>query len=172
VEPKLEDVSDERASSVTDEHAVTEADEETTDITNPPRNKEDLTLLTYDAYRSKYSLNYIRSFFNAHLDDSWFKKRYSPLEHKRAVLAEPERAKTEALVMRQQALSSLQDLGESASAPVCSFGVQARLGLGVKPTKASEMHHHHAQQQHHVKRKYNSTDAALELDMLDVGSTR
>eukprot|EP00978_Attheya_sp_CCMP212_P002531 scaffold5143_cov52-Attheya_sp.AAC.1 len=179
VEPKLEEVTDEPASSsVTDEADVKQ---ETADPTNPPRNKEEE--LTYDAYRSKYSLNYIRSFFNAHLDDSWFKKRYSPLDHKRAVLAERERAKAEALVMRQQALSSLQDLGESASTStstlastsVCSFVVQARLGVGVKPTKASETHHHaHAQQQqqqqqqqHRVKRKYNSTDAAPELDMLD-----
>jgi hypothetical protein len=32
----------------------------------------------YDAYRRKYCLQFVRAFFNQHLDDSWFRALYSP----------------------------------------------------------------------------------------------
>lgn len=32
----------------------------------------------YESYRKAYCLNYIRAFFNKHMDDSWFRQRYSP----------------------------------------------------------------------------------------------
>jgi hypothetical protein len=39
---------------------------------------EDSVQETYEEYRKRYCLNYIRSFFNKHLDDSWFRRLYSP----------------------------------------------------------------------------------------------
>jgi hypothetical protein len=76
---------------------------------------------TYDAYRQEYCLNYVRSFFNEHMDDSWFRTSYSPLEQKRAVLQERQRASDEAAVFSEQVTSS-----------PTSFIEQARLGNGIK----------------------------------------
>jgi len=78
---------------------------------------------TYDEYRQEYCLNYVRAFFNEHMDDSWFRKTYSPLEKKRAVMEELERASQEATALTEQ-------VKESSS----NFVEQARLGNGTKET--------------------------------------
>lgn len=36
------------------------------------------TVSPYEVYRREYCLKYIRAFFNQHLDDVWFRARYSP----------------------------------------------------------------------------------------------
>ena len=84
---------------------------------------------SYDDYRKRYCLNYVRSFFNTHMDDSWFRSRYSPLGKKRSVMAERERAKHEAQVFQAQMEASLKDAAEGER---CSFVQQARLGGGIK----------------------------------------
>ncbi|CAB9519926.1 Serrate RNA effector molecule homolog [Seminavis robusta] len=84
---------------------------------------------SYDEYRKRYCLNYVRSFFNTHMDDAWFRNRYSPLGRKRAVQAERGRAKQEAQVFCSQVESSVQ---EETAEERCSFVKNARLGGGVK----------------------------------------
>jgi hypothetical protein len=74
---------------------------------------------TYDDYRQKYCLGYIQAFFNQHMDDSWFRNRYSPLARKRCVIQHMERASMEA-----QRISR-----DFISAPL-QFVEQARLGSG------------------------------------------
>jgi SERRATE/Ars2, N-terminal domain len=74
---------------------------------------------TYDDYRQAYCLAYIQAFFNQHMDDSWFRNRYSPLARKRCVVQHMERAAMEA-----QRISR-----DFISAPV-QFVEQARLGSG------------------------------------------
>eukprot|EP00547_Thalassionema_nitzschioides_P005535 CAMPEP_0194206898 /NCGR_PEP_ID=MMETSP0156-20130528/5806_1 /TAXON_ID=33649 /ORGANISM="Thalassionema nitzschioides, Strain L26-B" /LENGTH=700 /DNA_ID=CAMNT_0038933539 /DNA_START=181 /DNA_END=2283 /DNA_ORIENTATION=+ len=56
---------------------------------------------SYDEYRQRYCLNYVRQFFNEHMDDSWFRNRYSPLGRKRIVEQHLERASAEAQVVRR-----------------------------------------------------------------------
>eukprot|EP00546_Thalassionema_frauenfeldii_P009158 CAMPEP_0178918698 /NCGR_PEP_ID=MMETSP0786-20121207/13968_1 /TAXON_ID=186022 /ORGANISM="Thalassionema frauenfeldii, Strain CCMP 1798" /LENGTH=700 /DNA_ID=CAMNT_0020592431 /DNA_START=90 /DNA_END=2192 /DNA_ORIENTATION=+ len=57
---------------------------------------------SYDDYRQRYCLNYVRQFFNEHMDDSWFRNRYSPLGRKRIVEQHLERASAEAQVIREE----------------------------------------------------------------------
>lgn len=84
---------------------------------------------TYDDYRKKYCLNYVRTFFNTHLDDSWFRSLYSPLVKHRLALQERTRAKNEAQSFAQELDSSLSR--DSGSGP-CFFVLKARLGGGVR----------------------------------------
>lgn len=93
---------------------------------------------TYDEYRQEYCLNYVRSFFNEHMDDSWFRKAYSPLEKKREMEKELERSADEAAAFFHQVTASPQ-----------SFIEQARLGYGTKETGLPPTR----------KRKYSDTDA-------------
>lgn len=51
---------------------------------------------TYESYRRAYCLNYIRAFFNQHMDDSWFRQRYSAALRRRLLQQEQERAVAEA----------------------------------------------------------------------------
>lgn len=118
------------------------ADNDTTNKSGEesPRVKEEVDAETepketYDEYRKRYCLNYVRSFFNTHMDDSWFRNRYSPLGRKRAVIAERERAKHEAQTFQSQMEASLQ---ESSEEERCSFVKEARLGGGVKTSSGSE----------------------------------
>lgn len=85
---------------------------------------------TYDEYRKRFCLNYVRSFFNTHMDDSWFRNRYSPLGKKRTVITERERAKQEAQAFQSQMEESLQESVPPGER--CSFVKAARLGGGVK----------------------------------------
>lgn len=78
---------------------------------------------TYDEYRKKYCLNYVRAFFNKHLDDSWFRQKYSPAVRRKVALQERERATGEAKIFARQAKEE-------------SFIATARLGYGVKQDKA------------------------------------
>ena len=50
----------------------------------------------YDEYRKSYCLNYVRTFFNEHMDDSWFRSFYSPLEKVEVEQQERRRAAKEA----------------------------------------------------------------------------
>ena len=76
---------------------------------------------TYDEYRQRYCLTYIRAFFNEHMDDSWFRNRFSPLDRKRVVMQHLERAANEA-----------QKISLDLVAAPAHFVEQARLGYGVK----------------------------------------
>lgn len=84
---------------------------------------------TYDEYRKAYCLNYIRTFFNQHMDDSWFRAMYSPLEEQRVVLQERARAVQEAKVFSVELENSLsKNSGDSK----CFFVLKARLGGGIR----------------------------------------
>ena len=50
----------------------------------------------YDEYRKSYCLNYVRTFFNEHMDDSWFRSLYSPLARYEVARQELDRAAREA----------------------------------------------------------------------------
>jgi len=94
---------------------------------------------TYDEYRKRYALNYIRAFFNQHMDDSWFRNRYSPLLKRRVLEDEYERAATEAKAMMEQVhhhdtttTTSTTTSSSGTDSGVMAFISQARLGHGVK----------------------------------------
>ena len=94
---------------------------------------------SYDDYRKRYCLNYVRSFFNTHMDDSWFRSRYSPLGKKRGVMSERERAKHEAQVFQSQMEASLkEERAADDEGERCSFVQQARLGGGVKTASSTD----------------------------------
>lgn len=75
----------------------------------------------YDKYRERYCVNYIQEFFNQHMDDSWFRNRYSPLDRKRVVLQHLERSALEA-----------HRIYVDLMAEPAKFVDQARLGYGMK----------------------------------------
>eukprot|EP00526_Cylindrotheca_closterium_P006740 CAMPEP_0113640358 /NCGR_PEP_ID=MMETSP0017_2-20120614/21181_1 /TAXON_ID=2856 /ORGANISM="Cylindrotheca closterium" /LENGTH=731 /DNA_ID=CAMNT_0000551635 /DNA_START=335 /DNA_END=2530 /DNA_ORIENTATION=- /assembly_acc=CAM_ASM_000147 len=84
----------------------------------------------YDDYRRGYCLNYVRTFFNEHMDDSWFRSLYSPLGTYRVALQAQDR-------MSQEAETFARELRESvgknkAESDSCLFVLNARLGGGVK----------------------------------------
>lgn len=99
-------------------------------------NGDEETKETYDDYRKRFSLNYVRSFFNTHMDDSWFRIRYSPLGKKRAVMAERERSKHEAASFQSELAASLE--GSIPEGERCSFVKEARLGGGVKTAAGTD----------------------------------
>lgn len=78
---------------------------------------------SYEEYRRSYCLNYIRAFFNKHLDDSWFRSKYSPAGRQRFAVMERNRSVQEARALWQQMVRD-----EAA------FRAGARLGGGLKTT--------------------------------------
>jgi hypothetical protein len=80
----------------------------------------------YEAYRRSYCLNYIRAFFNKHLDDTWFRSRYSPLGRQRFAVLERNRSVEEARALWQQMVKD-----------EASFLTGAKLGGGVKSSNIS-----------------------------------
>lgn len=116
---------------------------------------DDDTILTklYDEYRKLYCLNYIRSFFNKHLDDSWFRQRFSPSVRKKSIV-DPEqiRASTEAQVFKQQAISMVDflsciRLGDGIKQNQINASNQSATSTSPSPRKQnhlSESDHHNA----------------------------
>jgi hypothetical protein len=103
----------------------------------------------YQEYNQQTCLKYIHNFFNKHLDDSWFRTRYSPLQYKLKIQTSRTRAKTEAMAILQQSIQSPLD-----------FVKHSRLGGGVKPSGQTEYAH--------KRRKYSSSiDNAPHLDLFE-----
>jgi hypothetical protein len=92
--------------------------------------KPDQTEEEYDEYRRSYCLNYIRTFFNDHMDDSWFRRKFSPLEKKREATQERQRAAKEAQEMQSELQDSLAK--QKSTDSKCFFIMKARLGGGIK----------------------------------------
>lgn len=92
----------------------------------PKEEDDDDSKTTYEAYRRSYCLNYIRAFFNKHLDDTWFRSRYSPMGQQRFAVLERNRSVQEAQALWQQ---MVQD--------EVSFLAGARLGGGIKSSSSS-----------------------------------
>ena len=88
---------------------------------------------SYDDYVQKYCLNYVQTFFNHHIDDQWFRQRYSPLEFKRFVQKERNRASKEAFIFSQEIEHAPIISSSTTTTPTSSFVLDARLGGGVKP---------------------------------------
>ena len=100
----------------------------------------------YLAYNRKYCTNYVRSFFNAHIDDPWFRTRLSALETVRRARKERARASAEASSLRREIVQSLGDMTSGVipkrdpdcpdhlGPPRCNFVASCRLGVGTKPT--------------------------------------
>ena len=87
----------------------------------------------YDEYRKSYCLNYVRTFFNEHMDDSWFRSLYSPLEKVEVEQQERRRAAKEAEEFSKELESSV---AKSSSEKDTSFFVlKARLGGGIRTGK-------------------------------------
>lgn len=91
---------------------------------------------TYEEYRRDYCLRYVRSFFNKHLDDSWFRARYSPAVRRARALQERLRAKQEALAMASALQTNREALVEGARLG-SGTKVQARASL---PIPSSHLH--------------------------------
>ena len=111
-------------------HVTTTARTGPSTVENEENNKEeketnphsgDETILSYDDYRKTYALDYIRTFFNEHMDDSWFRNRYAPLLKRRLLEDELERAASEAKAMMELMTTNQTSTIESA-----------RLGHGIK----------------------------------------
>jgi hypothetical protein len=83
--------------------------------TTKSKDEEDIQRPSYEEYRQSYCLNYIRMFFNAHLDDSWFRRRYSSLCRYQDLLAERDRAGREAALLHQQVLLLNQQQGDTTA---------------------------------------------------------
>ncbi|KAL7554685.1 hypothetical protein ACHAWF_018201 [Thalassiosira exigua] len=127
----------------------------------PAFESQDAEDAAYRDYNSKYCLNYVRTFFNHHLDDPWFRARLSPLERVRRAKRERSRADGEAFDVRREILQSLEDVtkgvipkkdpdcGEHLGAAKCNFVASCRLGVGTKPTAPAAHHPHHHHHHHH-----------------------
>lgn len=100
---------------------------------------------SYSTYNAKYCLNYVRTFFNARLDDDWFRLRLSPGARYQRLLLEKARSNVEAMELRKEIRHSLEEEGsgvipkkEDPDCPLrpakCSFVAGCRLGVGIKPT--------------------------------------
>jgi hypothetical protein len=117
---------------------------------------EEKTEEDYDEYRKSYCLNYVRTFFNEHMDDSWFRFMYSPLERYQVARQERNRAVQESKEFAQELESSVSKTisssstttnanGSSSSSRDASFFVlKSRLGGGIRQTGKSDYHHHHS----------------------------
>ena len=127
----------------------------------------------YNDFNQKYCLNYVRNFFNQHIDDPWYRVRLSPLETHRQVSKELKRAKMEASELKKEIQQSLEDMksgvipkkdddcAEYLGPPKCNFVAACRLGVGTKPT-----HHHHHHHHHMYDNQYNNNDHhENEIDM-------
>ena len=118
----------------------------------------DKTEADYDEYRRGYCLNYVRTFFNEHMDDSWFRTMYSPLIHYRAALQERDRAMKEAQQFKLELETSLGK--QITSGESCFFVRKARLGGGIKqPRKILGEDYHHHQQQQQQQQNYHSRES-------------
>lgn len=96
---------------------------------NPDKPEED-----YDEYRKSYALNYVRTFFNQHMDDSWFRSMYSPLGKFRVATQESNRATTEAQAFSKELAESL---AKNTDKGRCFFVLKSRLGGGIKQPASS-----------------------------------
>lgn len=101
----------------------------------------------YDEYRKSYCLNFVRTFFNEHMDDSWFRSLYSPLERYEVELQERRRAAKAASDISQELESSLAKTISSANSnerDPSFFVLKARLGGGVRQTGKQDYQSHHS----------------------------
>jgi SERRATE/Ars2, N-terminal domain len=97
----------------------------------------------YEEYRKTYCLNYVRMFFNEHMDDSWFRSMYSPLERYRVALQEKNRASQEAKAFAQELQSSIAKQvsssgGGGTGSDPSFFVLKARLGNGIRQAGISD----------------------------------
>mmetsp|Transcript_584 Transcript_584/g.1358 ORF Transcript_584/g.1358 Transcript_584/m.1358 type:complete len:969 (+) Transcript_584:65-2971(+) len=143
------------------EEGVPATEEEETAPQPPPLfESEEAEAEAYGEYNSNYCLDYVRKFFNHHLDDPWFRRRLSPLETYRQAKKERTRANEEATELRKEILQSLEDMQAGVipkkdpdcpdylGPPRCNFVGSCRLGVGNKPTSALS-----------YRRDYNNYDA-------------
>jgi len=156
---------------------ITEANpqEEQTNKSAPPPlfESSQAELQAYQEYNTKYCLNYVRTFFNHHLDDPWFRTRLSPLETYRAATKERVRSNNEAKEVKKEIVQSLEDMksgvipkkdpdcAEYLGPPMCNFVASCRLGVGTKPTSPMVWHHHHNYHNHYNEQQgeqQNETD--------------
>lgn len=104
---------------------------------NPDKEEDE-----YTEYRRSYCLNYVRTFFNEHMDDSWFRSLYSPLGKYNVSLQERARANNEAKKFHTELEASLSKNNNDSH---CFFVLKARLGGGVKQSRklpGDDYHHH------------------------------
>jgi len=97
----------------------------------------------YDEYRKSYCLNYVRTFFNEHMDDSWFRSFYSPLARYEVGQQEQNRAAREASDFSNELESSLAKLKTTAE----------------HQTNNNHHHHHHHESSTNTKTNSNSNES-------------
>ena len=133
-----------------------DADKETDQMKDIETTNEDNT---YEQYKKDYCLDYIRSFFNNHLDDEWFKQRYSPFHRKTFAEQMRNRATAEANAIHEE-ISKAADENSSSGAEL--FIREARLGIGKKPTGSDANKKNHRLGK---KRSYSTaTDGGEHMD--------
>jgi SERRATE/Ars2, N-terminal domain len=71
---EIDDVKKEEDDNKTEDISGEKSDHDTAKSENNPQLSK-----FYDEYKKRYCLNYVRSFFNVHMDDCWFRQRFSPL---------------------------------------------------------------------------------------------
>lgn len=144
------------------------------DIDDDSKKTDDDADQEYMMYNKKYCLKYIRHFFNQHLDDMWFRQRYSPLEYRKSVATERQRARIEAAEFIKEVDASLEKLnGVNDNEPMesksmlsnsmPSFVMNARLGGGVKLLSANETTDSSTPSR---KRKYSMSTDHLQYDAI------
>lgn len=129
-------------------------------------NNQDDAKQEYLRYNKDYCLKYIRHFFNQHLDDMWFRQRYSPLEYRKFVETERTRARIEAAEIVKEVDMSIDEFKKTntddhipsnldLSHSIPTFVMNARLGGGVKPLSTSTENADASS--HSRKRKYSNS---------------
>lgn len=83
----------------------------------------------YGNYRKEYCLHYIRSFFNKHLDDSWFRQRFSPLVRKTSIYNQE----------HLRALNEAAEFCRLAANSGIDFLKDIRLGNGIKQQQQQQL---------------------------------
>lgn len=116
----------------------------------------------YDEYRKSYCLNYVRTFFNEHMDDSWFRAVYSPLEKYRGGLQERNRAAREASEFAREMDKSLAKQisvsGVGNPDDPSFFVLKARLGGGIRQSGVVDSSRHY---NHHGSSPQKSSHSTL-----------
>jgi len=144
--------------------------DENENLPPPLFESEEAESAAFADYNTKYCLNYVRTFFNHHLDDPWFRTRLSPLETLRAARRERKRADDESNEFKKEILQSLEDMNsgvipkkdpdcaEYLGPPKCNFVAACRLGVGTKPTAGNYS-------AHQQREYYDRQEAENETDM-------
>jgi hypothetical protein len=125
-----------------------------------PQEKEDDTHLLYLKYNQTYCTNVIQCFFNAHLDDEWFRNRYSPFHRVSYTLKERERAIREATIIRDNVVQSSNSSNKEKFVQQCRLRIGKISNKGTSTSSTNMKKRRYSQSSQH--RLQQEDDYALE----------